>query len=292
MRVLIIGCGYVGLPLGAELFRHGHEVFGLRRDRAAERVLKEAGIKPLFADITRPEELATLPAKFDWVVNCVAAGGGGAEEYRRVYREGTRNVVGWLEAAPPKKFVYTSSTSVYGQNDGSLVDETSATEPAAETAKVLLETEQILLEAAQRGNFPAVILRLAGIYGPNRGHWFKQFLNGEARLEGSGERFLNMIHRDDVAGCIVAALKNGRLRGIYNAVDDEPVSQRAFFEWLVGRLGRPLPPSVPEEESTRRRGSTNKRVANRKLKTELGYAFRYPSFREGYAAELERLKEP
>jgi Trk K+ transport system NAD-binding subunit len=75
MRVLIVGCGYVGLPLGVELVRLGHEVFGLRRNLSAENELKAAGIQPLFGDVTKPETLANLPREFDWVVNCVAAGG-------------------------------------------------------------------------------------------------------------------------------------------------------------------------------------------------------------------------
>src|SRR5665213_235163 len=149
MRVLIVGCGYVGLPLGAELVRQGHEVFGLRRSVSAERELKTAGIKPLVADITRPETLAKLPRGFDWVVNCVAAGGG-AENYRRVYLEGTRNLLEWLAGAPPEKFVHTGSTSVYAQHDGSVVTEDSPAEPVAETAKILRKTENILLAAAQK----------------------------------------------------------------------------------------------------------------------------------------------
>jgi len=306
MRCLIVGCGYVGLPLGKELVRLGHEVSGLRRSGPAEAELKAAGIKPLIADITRMETLAKLPREFDWVVNCVATRGGNAEEYRRIYLRGMRHVLEWL--APSKKFVYTSSTSVYGQTDGSQVMETSPTEPLAETAKVLVETEKLLLgqsgsrlrgdnaaAAAQtrvrppHQKLPAVILRVAGIYGPERGHWFKQFLMNEARLAGDGSRFLNMIHRDDAIGCIIAVLKNGRPGEIYNAVDDEPVRQADFFQWLAEELGRDLLPAAPENaDETHKRGATNKRVSNRKLKTELGYQFKYPSFREGYTAEIQR----
>ena len=288
MRVLIVGCGYVGLPLGAELVRQGHEVFGLRRSAAEE--LKFVGLTPLQADITLPETLANLPRDFDWVVNCAASGGGSADDYRQLYLQGTRNLIEWLSGSPPRKFVYTSSTSVYGQNDGSAVKEASPTDPQAETAKVLVETEKVLLEAAQQKQFPAVILRVAGIYGPDRGHWFKQYLKDEARIEGKGDRLLNMIHRDDLVGAIIAALRNGRSGEIYNAVDDEPVSQLKFFEWLAGSLDKPLPPAVPEDaEANRKRGVTNKKVSNRRLKMELGYQFKHPTFRQGYTAELIRL---
>ena len=292
MRVLIVGCGYVGLPLGAELVRLGHEVFGLRRNPAAENELKAVGIQPLSGDVTKPETLAKLPRQFDWVVNCVAAGGG-AENYRQIYLEGNRNLVSWLADSPPQKFVFTSSTSVYGQDDGSVVTENSPAEPAEETSKVLVETEKLLQAAAAQRRFPAVILRVAGIYGPGRGHWFKQFLKNEARIEGDGSRFLNMIHRDDVAGCIIAALNNGQPGEIYTAVDDEPVTQLKFFEWLASELKRPLPPRIPPEaEIRRKRGATNKRVSNARLRTELKYDFQFPDFRKGYAAEIRRLESP
>jgi nucleoside-diphosphate-sugar epimerase len=289
MRVLIVGCGYVGAPLGAELVRLGHEVSGLRRNPAAECALKAAGIQPLTGDVTKPETLATLPREFDWVINCVAAGGDGGN-YREVYLQGTRNLIDWLALNPPKKFVYTSSTSVYGQNDGSQVKESSPTEPTAEPSKALVETEKVLLGAVAERKFPAVILRVAGIYGPDRGHWFKQFLKDAAQIEGDGARFLNMIHRADLINCIIAALKNGRAGELYNAVDDEPVSQLHFFQWLAQAVDKPLPPSAPENpDAIRRRGVTNKRVSNRKLKMELGLQFKYPNFRIGYSAELLRL---
>lgn len=301
MRVLIIGAGYIGLPLGAELARRGHDVSGVRRSQAAQGELESAGIKGLFVDITKPEELLELPNDFDWVVICVATSGGDAEEYRRVYLQGMWNVIEWLDPvhetrqrdAGAPRVLYTSSTSVYGQNDGSVVDEQSPTEPAAGTARVLLETEKLLLAASEERDFPAIVLRVAGIYGPARGFWFKQFLKSEARIEGKGERFLNMIHRDDVVGCVIAALERGQTGNIYNAVDDEPVSQFDFFSWLSEVLGKPMPDWVAENvEPARNRGVTNKKVSNQKLKTKVGYEFRYPTYRQGYMAEIQRLAAP
>ncbi len=288
MRVLIVGCGYVGLPLGVELVRQGHVVFGLRRSAAAEAELKRVGITPLLADITQPESLKDLPRDFDWVVNCAASGG--ADNYRQIYLEGNRNLIAWLGSAPPKKFIYTSSTSVYAQNDGSVVTEASPTEPAAQTSKILVETEKLLMNAAIENHFPALILRVAGIYGPARGHSFKQFLRGEARIEGDGARWLNMIHRDDLIGVIIAALERGASGETYNAADNEPVRQLKFFEWLAAELQQPMPPRVTADAETwRKRGVTNKRVSNAKLRAELKCEFLFPDFRAGYAAEIARM---
>jgi nucleoside-diphosphate-sugar epimerase len=205
--------------------------------------------------------------------------------------QGTRHLIEWLAPTPLKKFVYTSSTSVYGQADGSVVKETSPTEPASATSRLLVETEKLLLDAAVTRQFPVVILRVAGIYGPERGHLFQQYLRNEARITGKGERILNMIHRDDLVGVITAALKNGRAGEIYNAADDEPVAQVHFFRWLSETLGKWMPPFATEEEDAgRKRGLTNKKVSNRKLKMELGVAFKYPTFRQGYTAEITRLE--
>jgi nucleoside-diphosphate-sugar epimerase len=253
--------------------------------------MRQAGITPLCADITRAEDLARLPARYDWIVSTVSSSRGGREEYRRVFLEGTRKLLAWLAPAPPQKFVYTSSTSVYAHTDGSLVTEAGPTAPASPTAQVLLEAERVLLAANDETGFPAVILRVAGIYGPGRGHLFQQYLRGEARIDGRGDRFLNMVHRDDVVGAILAALQRGQPGHIYNVADDEPVTQLDFFRWLSARLGRPLPPCAPEEQlSARKRAITNKRVSNAALKRDLGYSLKYPTFRAGYTEETAKLK--
>ena len=319
MRVLIVGCGYVGLPLGAELARRGHEVFGVRREvpthalpptdaslsatskeqfaAALLRRLQEGdrarwqGVIPIAADITRREDLEKIPGPFDWVVNTVSSTKGGVDEYRAVYLEGTRHLLDWLARHPPQKYIYTSSTSVYGQTDGSWVTEESATEPVSETSRVLVETERELLRAARENNFPAVILRVAGIYGTERGHLLQQFLKGEARIAGDGSRLINMIHQQDVVGAILAALERGEAGSIYNVADDEPVTQGDFFRWLSQELRWPMPPPASEaENAARKRGLTQKRVANHRLRRALQCELKYPTFRAGYSAEIARLQ--
>jgi nucleoside-diphosphate-sugar epimerase len=285
MRVLIIGCGYVGVPLGQKLVQAGHEVVGMRRSPVANGALSSVGIQPANIDITKPGELERIAPKFDWVINLASSTRGGLEEYRQVYLEGTRNVLGWLRQSPPARYLYTSSTSVYGQSDGSIVDEKSATEPESATSGVLVETEQELLRADW---MRPMVLRVAGIYGPERGHLFKQFVAGEAALRGEGETWINMVHLEDIAGSIIHLLEKGGGNEIYNVIDDEPVTQKDFFAWLATRLGKPMPPSAAPDLN-RKRGLTNKRVSNGKLRST-GYLFRYPTFREGYESEIQRLK--
>jgi nucleoside-diphosphate-sugar epimerase len=292
VRVLIIGCGYVGSPLGTELARLGHEVFGVTRSGETAAALLANGIQPLVADVTRRADLDNLPLPFDWVVNAVSSNKGGAEDYRRIYLEGLRNVLQWLEASPPKKFVHISSTSVYGQTDGSLVKESSPTEPKSELGQILVAAEKLLQDTARARKFPVVILRAAGIYGPGRGHLFLQYLKNEARIPGRGERLLNMIHRDDLATSVSVALKSGRPGEVYNASDDEPVPMIHFFRWLSETLGKNMPPFAPEDQAApRKRALTQKKVSNRKLRMELGCPLRYPTFRQGYTAEIQRLQD-
>ncbi|MBI1176507.1 NAD-dependent epimerase/dehydratase family protein [bacterium] len=295
MRALIFGCGYIGLPLGAELVRQGHQVFGVGRHATGHAAIRDAGIQAIDADITQPDSLQAIDGKFDWVVNCVSSSHGGAEDYRRVYVDGNRHLVEWLQASPHRKFIYTSSTGVYGQDNGAVVKEEHPTEPATETGKVLVQAEQHLLVAAREKKFPAIVLRIAGIYGPDRLHYLHQFIANESRVEGKGERHLNMIHQYDVVGAIIAALKSGRPGEVYNVVDDEPIAQVHFLRWLSETLGKWMPPTATPEEmeklAQRKRGVTNKKVSNRRLRMELGYTLKYPTFRQGYTAEIRRLDD-
>ena len=289
-RTLIIGCGYVGLATGALLAAAGDAVFGLRRSADGIETLRAAGITPLLGDLTRHEDLDRLPGPFDRVVNCASSSRGGAAEYREVYLEGTRTVLDRLWTHPPAKYVHISSTSVYAQDDGSVVDEISPAAPRGETGRLLRDTEDLLIAAARDRGFPAVVLRVAGIYGPGRGHLFQQLVRGEARIPGGGTRHMNMVHRDDVASAIAAVLDRGEAGGIYNCVDDTPVSQLGFLGWASGELGRPLPPhATGAEDAARKRGLTDKRVSNAKLRA-LGWAPRYPGFREGYAEAVAAVR--
>ena len=267
MKIIIIGCGYVGLPLGQALASAGHEVHGVKRTN-----FTAEGITPHTIDITAPNAFDALPRDFDWVINTVSSARGDTETHRAVFVDGTKNLLDWLDDSSAR-VLFTSSTSVYPQTDGDWVDETSRAKPEGGTAQNLARAEELFLNAPQA----ATVLRVAGIYGPERGYLFRQFLKGEAVLTEGGARWMNMIHRDDVMSAILSAMELPP--SIYNVADDEPVTQRAFFDWLAMRLSKPMPPEG--EAVSRKRVATSKRVRNAKLK-ETGWQLRFPTFREGY----------
>ena len=269
MRILVLGCGYVGLPLAQKLAGLGHEVHASRRTE-----FSVEGITTHQTDVTLRSSFESLPRAFDWVLFTASSSRGDANVHRAVFVEGTRNLLDWLDNSP-SRVLFTSSTSVYPQTNGTWVDEKSCEKPTSGTALNLALAEQLLFKSGRS----CTLLRVAGIYGPERGHLYRQFLKDEAVISNSGKRWMNMIHREDVIGAILAAIEAES--GIYNATDNEPVTEGAFFEWLTDRLGKSMPPE--NESLIQKRAVTNKRVRNTKLKTT-GWVLRFPTFREGYEA--------
>jgi nucleoside-diphosphate-sugar epimerase len=270
-RVLIAGCGYVGVA-AADLFHAaGWEVEGWTQSLESSDKLagKPYPVRPV--DITAPETVKAAARAFDTVIHCASSGGGGPERYRQVYLEGARNLLAELQ---PRIFVYTSSTSVYAQTDGEWVDETSAAEPKHETGKILRETEEFI---RQNGG---LIARLAGIYGPGRSALLRKLLSGEARIGSDGKRYLNQVHRDDIAGALVHLVplfNNAFPAGaIVNVVDNAPMTQQEAYGWLAAKLDRPLPP-LAHRPGERKRGTSNKRVSNKKLRA-LGWKPKFSTF--------------
>ena len=287
-RCLIAGCGYVGSALAALLRDAGHDVHGLKRRPVG---LPE-GVAPLAADLADAKSLdaalATLPGSPDVVVYAAAADGGDDEAYRRAYVAGLRNVVAALHArdATPACLLFTSSTAVYAQDDGSRVDETSPTEPHEFRGTRMLEAEAVVASCG----WPAASLRLGGIYGPGRTRLIDGVRSGRAVIRPGPPRYGNRIHRDDAAGAlahlIASALAGHALAPRYLGVDDEPSDEAAVLRWLASALGVAKPPVRAERGVRARSGgrsASNKRCSNALLRAS-GYAFRYPTFRDGYAA--------
>ena len=273
-RVLIAGCGDVGNRLGRRLLEAGHEVWGLRRNVAR----LAPGLQPVDADLADPASLAALPRDLTLVAYTAAADGRSESDYQTAYVQGLSNLLAALErqGQRPRRVIFTSSTGVYGQDDGSWVDETSPTEPTSFTGRAMLDAERVLAESP----FPGTVVRLGGIYGPGRTRLVDQVRRGEAVCPEDGPLYTNRIHSDDAAGILAHLLAMDDPEPVYLGVDGDPADLCEVLTFLAHELGVPAP---RKGKSTRRAGS--KRCSNRRI-LGAGYGFVYPSFREGYRGML------
>jgi nucleoside-diphosphate-sugar epimerase len=257
LRLLLIGHGYLGTQI-AHIFRHA----GWKVTAASHSGMDGT----LRCDVGNAESVATLPSA-DLIIHCAASGRGGPDAYRNVYVNGCSNLT---QQFPHTPLIFTSSTSVYAQTDGSVVDESSATLPDRETGHLLLQAESITQTAG------GIIARLSGIYGPNRSIILKKFLLGEAIIEEDGERYLNQIHRDDAANALLHLATHGAKGHVYNVSDSHPLTQIDCYLGLAEQFQLPLPPRGPRDLN-RKRGWTHKKVSSAKL-IHLGWKPKYASF--------------
>lgn len=274
--VLIAGCGYVGAATAGLFHDNGWEVEGWT---ASTRSAVSSSAKPYTiraVDIRDRVKIAAAAKDFDAVIHCASSGGGDAEAYRQIYLEGVRNL---STVFPSALLLFTSSTSVYAQTEGEWVTELSPAEPTRATGRILREAEAFVLEKG------GIVARLAGIYGPGRSALLRKFLAGTAVIDSGENRFINQVHRDDIASALFLltrrhpeALTLGRGDcPIYNISDNHPMSQRECYEWLAFTLQRPVPPTG-SEPTERKRGDSNKRVSSEKLQG-LGWTPRYPNLK-------------
>ena len=285
--LLIAGCGYLGGALARRALEQGREVLGLCQREESARELRDAGIAARAVSLT--DEAGLLELAANWpretaLVHCAASGrGGGSEAYRKVYLEGMRNLLAAFPSAA--RVVFTSSTSVYAQTDGSVVNESTPAEPDRETGRVLRAAEDETMAAG------GTVLRLAGIYGPGRSVLLRNFLAGESVIEVRTEppatpdgRWVNQIHRDDAARALLLLLESEAASGqVLNAADSTPMLQRTLFNELALRFSRPLPREAAPDAG-RKRGWTHKRVDAARLRA-LGWKPQFPSWFDALDAD-------
>ena len=261
MNLLIAGHGYVGRELARQATKVGHEVTALS---------KSGGDGARACDLSNCASVLTLADAVapGTIIHCASSGRGGADAYRAVFLEGSRNL---LATFPEARLIFVSSTSVYGQTDGSTVTEDSETLPGRETGRILLEAEEVVRQSG------GTVARLAGIYGPGRSVILQKFLAGQAIIEEDGRRILNQIHRDDAASALLHLATAATSAGeVFNVADSQPLSQGDTYRGLSDLFDRPLPPPGPKPEN-RKRAWTHKCVSNAKL-VATGWAPRHPSF--------------
>jgi nucleoside-diphosphate-sugar epimerase len=288
-RLVIFGAGYVGGAVATEAVRLGLDVTALTRNAAQASRLAAAGCEVVIDELASDTWHKKISGGVDYVVNCVSSGGGGIEGYRRSYVEGMQSILAWARSAGGIGILlYTSSTSVYPQEGGALVDETASTDGAGDSAQLLLMAENLLRDASPGTLRRWYIFRLAGIYGPERHHLLDQLRAGETEFSGRGEHRLNLVHRDDIVAAIFSAFAANPepANQIFNLADDAPARKFEVVNWLAARLGRVAPRFTGVSVVIRRAETVDRVIANQKIKAVLGWCPRYPDFRAGYDALL------
>lgn len=270
--LLVIGCGDLGSPVAAHYVAAGWRVWGLRRGAQFP-----AGVRPVVADVTQPLTLAALESLSPDLVLAVLTPGAYTDDgYRAVYVDGLSNCLERLDRSRLRRFFWVSSTSVFHQNDGSRIDETSRAEPTTFAGRRLLETERLL----ESQDIPHTVVRFGGIYGPGRERLLRQLRAGE-RSPSEPAHYSNRIHRDDAVGILQFLLQRAAdgldLQSLYLGVDGAPTPIAEVERWFAHYLG--LDYDAMQVQAAPPRGG-NRFCDSARLQA-LGYAFRYPDFRVG-----------
>ena len=281
LKIAVLGCGYVGAEFARQARAAGHEVLGVVRSEGSRDKLRAEGLAAEAFDLYSGD-WALLPGRFDAVVYAASTGGGGPEAYALAYDTGVRRALAWARDVGSQNFVFTSSTGVYRQDDGRIVDEDSVV-GGAPTADAILGGERAVLSS---GLANARVLRFGGLYGPGRHHLVDQLRRGENVIGGRVDHYINYLHRDDAASAVLAALVGGPVGArVYNVADGRPVTKESLARWIAERLGQGAPvfdPKAPAGPRVAKGGRTqpSRIVATGRIRTELGWK---PAFADVFA---------
>lgn len=268
--VLICGAGYIGAELARCLAESDYRVIALKRTAPAVPIPK---VSYLICDLLSERDISRLPDGVDEIVFCAAPSSHTEDAYREIYVEGMGNVIAAYDSNEKKpRLIFTSSTGVYGQNDGSTVTESSLTLPQAFSGRVLLEAEQLLRSSA----LPWIVLRLAGIYGPGRMSMLQRLRSGENIDQLSAQELdtvTNRIHLRDCVGIILFLIESDLSRLVVNGVDKQSVTRREIIKFFAQqRSDNTIDSRLPATA-----GLYGKRVSSELLQS-LGYELNVPDF--------------
>jgi nucleoside-diphosphate-sugar epimerase len=282
-NLLIIGCGNIARRALPELQRR-YRVSALVR--SPDPALDSAGVEQIAGDLDDAVSLAPLAGRTGRIAHLAPPAGNGALDLR------TRSLLAALAprgggAMLPRRFVYFSTSGVYGDCAGEWIDETRPPNPQTERALRRLDAERAIGAWGERNKVEIVILRVPGIYAPGRLP-LERLARGTPALLHEEDVYTNHIHADDLAAVLVAALEAKNAGGVYNASDDSQLKMGDFFDLVADRAGLARPPRVSREDAVRLLSpelvsfmSESRRLYNRRMKEELGVRLRYSTVQDG-----------
>jgi nucleoside-diphosphate-sugar epimerase len=285
MAKLIFGCGYLGLRV-ARLWRDaGHSVFAMTRTRHRAAQIAAAGVKPLIGDLMGAAQI-TLPQGIETALFCVGYDRTSGRSMHEVYLGGLARAIDWTPSSV-NRFLYISSTGVYGQSSGEEVNEDSPCRPTREGGRACLAAERLLADS--RLGPQAIILRLGGLYGPGRIPRCGDLLAARP-IDAPAQGWLNLIHVDDAARIVLLAESRAAPPRTYVVSDGQPVQRSDYYAELACLLNAPPPhfvePSVTSPAA--QRAGSDKRVNPRRMFDELHPTLLYPDYRAGLATIVAR----
>ncbi len=282
--MLIVGCGDIGRRVGRYFAENGREVWGIVRSAGAAQALTTAGIRALRLDLDL-EPLPRLHGTADGVFHFAPPPERGREDPRldRLLRTLARDGL-------PQRVVLISTTGVYGDCEGAWVDETRAPAPAADRAHRRLDAERRLQDWGGRHEVETVILRVAGIYGPDRLP-LARIRQGLPLVQADQAPYTNRIHEDDLARVCVAAMERPVAGETFNVSDGQPGTMAEYFDAVAARAGLPPPPKIAMAEASDRLSPgmlsymrESRRLDNRKMRRLLVNELLYPDLSKGLDA--------
>lgn len=283
-HLFCFGLGYSARVLAVRLIREGWRISGTCRDAASQRELNAGGMQAFLFDSERAvaEGREALRCATD-ILSSVPPDADG-DPVLRHYRADLLAIEGlrWIG--------YLSTTGVYGDTGGALVDESAPLHPTSERNRRRVSAEDEWLDLYREQGVPVHVFRLAGIYGPGRSV-FDQVLAGTARRIDRPGHLFSRIHVDDIATVLRASMARPEPGRVYNVCDDVPATPAEVIAFACDLIGRPAPPLVPYAEAARSMSPMaqsfwrdNRRVDNRRMKRELGVRLVYPDYRSGLTA--------
>ena len=272
-RLLIVGCGDVGMRL-LPLLRARFRVFAVTSTAARCAELRAAGAIPIVADLDRPASLVRLAGLAPCIVHMAPPPGDGLLDRR------SRNLCAILPERA--RLVYVSTSGVYGDCGGALIDETRPVAPQNARAVRRVDAEQVLRAWARGSHSVLSILRVPGIYAADRLP-LKRLQLGTPALIDSDDVYTNHIHADDLARIIVRALLRGLPGRVYHAVDDTDMKMAQYFDAVADACALPRPPRLARAALAQVVSpmllsfmAESRRMGNRRIKAELGVRLQYP----------------
>lgn len=279
--LIILGCGYIGNRLARAALAAGRPVRVCARSTGKLAPLGELGAQVKYVDAAMVKQLGPAMASMHGATVVYSIPPVTALPPGHAMRAALQGAAG----GGVNCFIHLSSSGLYGDHpdDETWIDEDTST-ANDDQAMTGVRTDEAAIDGSTFGSLRTVILRLAPVYGPGRGVR-SRLRAGNYKILDEGQHVVSRVHVDDVVGAIFAAEERAPSGSKFLVADDEPTTQLDYATWLCERMGIPLPPSKPIlQAGSPRVPYRNRRLRNTRLRAELGYPLKYPSFREGEAA--------